>query len=254
MLAELEAKNRSEANARFLKAVWAGESEENLLPLVAGTGMTLAAAEGLIAKIARVKELIPQVDRLPGLRKEHAAVQERFKKVQGQAEAQIEVLEGQVHEAAGEADRAKKAVAAVEGLASELLTLHDEGLTAGAELPREISLIVARRNAGLVLEKASRVRGAASEEVERLQGIVAGLERDLANLPLSINSSRDKSRLEHFLTQAKDDLHRRRIGTKPPRRPSMPRPRRFRRSVLLMSAGGGRGGRPSADRFEACRL
>lgn len=208
MLLEEEAKYRKEARSRFMDAVWQGKPTEMLISLAAEASLTLAVADELLEKVDQARKQIEQVNRLPRLRKDATAAQDRMEKASSILTAETAKLEANVEDASFAASNARQALYAAQDSARQLLMLHDEGLLPESRLPKEVTRLIERRQAEDVANKAGGVRIAASREVERYKVPVWQIENRLAKLPLSSSSQFEESRLQRALKVAKEELHR----------------------------------------------
>jgi len=206
MLAELEMHNRQVARQDLLAAVWEGAESSRLLPLAEAAGLSGREADEMIGRVEQAKEWLAEVDRLPGLRRDAAGASGRLDKVRARAAAKIARLEDQVRSAAFEAETAIKAVHAAEDLSRRLLTMYDEGLLAHADTPQEVLRLIARRNAEETFQRFEKVRVAAFDERNRCRTVVCNIQKQLAELPVTISSQRDEAMLRERLKDAKDRL------------------------------------------------
>jgi hypothetical protein len=206
VLSELEAENRMAARNEFVLAAWQGREPSELLSLANAAGLTGAEADRLVERIGKGKEQVEHANRLPRLRKESAAVDARFEKIQSHAAAEIERLEGERESAAAEADAACKAVYAAENSARELLLMHDEGLLPTEHTPKEIRALLVRRDATERARRADSARVAALRERNRRRAVVADTEAMLEKARASIVIERNEPRLEERVKKAKQSL------------------------------------------------
>ena len=183
MLTEIESTNRKAARVRFINRLWAGKGPDELFPAAVEAGMTMGAADELIARVAQAKQQIELVNRLPRLRKEAGSAQDRQATAQLKLEAETSRLESIAMEASYHASDCRREVIAAEDSAQKLLALYDEGLMPKFAAPDEVTFLAARRLAEAAVYQAHQVRIAAEQERDLCRAAVRRLEDVKQKMP-----------------------------------------------------------------------
>lgn len=90
--------------------------------------------------------------------------------------------------------------------AQRLLAVHDQGLLPAGRLPKEVLDLVERRDKERIATEAHAALIAATNERNRLRGIVERLESELLNLPASREQPQQTAMLRTALERAKASL------------------------------------------------
>ncbi len=207
MLAEIEKHERKEGLQKFMVAVWKGENAVKLLDLANAAGMTSAFADDLVERIDQAKGYVPMAQRLPQLRREAAAAQEKMKKTESFATAEISRLEEQMEDAVIAASFARKAVCDADEAAKKLLELYDLGVLV-PDLPKEVNRLMARRTAESTLHTAENMLNMARDERNRCQRTVDDIQNSLRNMPIQppLDHQQTEKRLKVWLKDAQATL------------------------------------------------
>ncbi|MFN7020403.1 MAG: hypothetical protein ACK4WH_03620 [Phycisphaerales bacterium] len=205
-LAQIAQNKKQQARAAFIEAAWAEEPLEHLADLAREAGMEPAAADAIIARIAEARGDVKPTGEIPRLRRAAAKAKADADATRARVDAAVEKLEAEAGAASSQATAAWREMIAADSAAQRLLALHDQGLLPAARLPKEVLALVERRDKERIATEAHTALIAATNERNRLRGIVERLESELLNLPASREQPRQTVMLRTAVERAKADL------------------------------------------------
>ncbi|HRQ74692.1 MAG TPA: hypothetical protein PK098_02115 [Phycisphaerales bacterium] len=147
-------RKRLHARAAFIEAAWANESADRLAELADAAGLDLAAADGIIARIAEMRADMETVTHMGQRQRVASKATTHLNTTRARTTAAIEKLEAELDAAVFEASDATKALHEAESAAQRVLQVHDDGLLPAARLPKEVVAMIERRERERAAAKA----------------------------------------------------------------------------------------------------
>lgn len=202
-LAQIALNKKQQARAAFIDAAWADEPLERLADLARDADLEPAAADKIIARIAEARADFKPTDEIPRLCRSAAKAKADAEATRARVDAAIEKLEAEADAASSEANVLRRELHAAEAAAQRLLAVHDEGLVPAQRLPKEVQALIERREQERLATEAHAALIAATNERNRLRGVVERLQLEQKTLL----ASREQSRAMQSATErAKADL------------------------------------------------
>lgn len=202
-LAQIALNKKQQARAAFIDAAWADEPLERLADLARDADLEPAAADKIIARIAEARADFKPTGEISRLRRSAAKAKADAEATRARVDAAIEKLEAEADAAWSEANVLRRERHAAEAAAQRLLAVHDEGLLPAPRLPKEVQALIERREQERVANEAHAALIAATNERNRLRGVVELLQHEQKTLL----ASREQSRAMQSATErARADL------------------------------------------------
>lgn len=202
-LAQIAQNKKQQARDAFIEAVWAEAPLEHLADLARDAGLEPSAADAIIARIVEARGDLKPTGEIPRLRRTAAKAKADAEATRARVDAAVEKLEAEADAASSEANVLRRELHAAEAAAQRLLVVHDDGLLPPTRLPKEVHALVERREQERAAIEAHAALIAATNERNRLRGIVERLQLEQKTLL----ASREHSRAMQTATErAKADL------------------------------------------------